>query len=63
VATSMVEALAELKRRQGEIDMLRATKPKRFGWTVGAGFECGYALGAQQVDCGPAVALVWGIRF
>jgi hypothetical protein len=59
----MVEALAELKRRQAMIDELRANSPGRFGWTVGAGFQCGYALGAQQIDCGPAVALVWGIRF
>jgi len=59
----MVEALAELKRRQGEIDMLRATKPARFGWTVGAGLGMGYDFQYQRADVEPFVGVVWGIRF
>jgi len=59
----MVEALAELKRRQGEIDMLRATKPSRFGWTVGAGLGLGYDFQYQRTDVEPFIGVIYGIRF
>jgi len=59
----MVEALAELKRRQGEIDMLRATRPARFGWTVGPSFTCGYDFSTSGITCVPGIGISFGLRF
>lgn len=63
IATSFVEALQGLKQLQAELDLERAKKSSRFGWSVGAGIGVGYDLQYQRVNVEPFIGIMYGIRF
>lgn len=63
IATSQVEALQAIKRLRGELQLERAKRPSRFGWTLGAGMGLGYDFQYQRVDVEPFVGIMYGIRW
>lgn len=63
IATSQVEALQAIKRLRAQLQLERAKRPSRFGWTLGAGMGVGYDFQYQRVDVEPFVGIMWGVRF
>lgn len=63
IAESQVNALQAIKRLRAELDLERAKRPARFGWTIGAGMGVGWDLQEQQMNVEPFVGVMWGIRF
>lgn len=63
IATSLVEALQGMKTLQAQLDLERAKRPARMGWTLGASFTCGPDFNTQTITCIPGAGITWGLRF
>lgn len=58
-----VEVDTKLATDANTIARLQLVKQRRFGWTAGVSFSCGYDLTQAGMLCLPAVGATWGWRF